>query len=191
MRKIVLILVVLFAFAGLVNASTDADVKNFFESAVVKLEKIGGYRDDRSKVDGIRKISTDILDLDWMGNFILGKSKRVASKDDVTAFVRLYSNYLIENYLKILLTINTENYRIVSIEEQREGVYMIDTTIKYDNVDTKNTFRVVRKGDKYLITDIITEGISFVSSQRSDVNSRIDSVGFERFMREIEDKSKS
>jgi ABC-type transporter MlaC component len=193
MKKIVLVLAAFFAFASLASASAsvDADIKNFFENAAVRLEKISKYQDDRSKVEGIRKVSADILDLDWMGNFILGKTRRAAGKDEVAAFVKLYSNYLIENYLKILLSINTENYKIISIEKQREGIYMVGATIKYDNVDTKNTFRIVKNGDKYLITDIITEGISFVSSQRSDVNSRIDSVGFERFMREIKEKLKS
>jgi phospholipid transport system substrate-binding protein len=191
MKKIILLLVAFFALTGVVGAADiELDMGNFFEGIATKFEKINKLQNEKSKKNGIKEVSIDILDLNWMGNFILGKNKKSLKKDDIDGFINLYSDYLIENYLKILLVINTNNYKIISVQKQREDAYIVDIVILYENVNTKNSFRIIKKGDKYLITDIITEGVSFVSAQRSDVNSRIDRVGFESFIKEIENKLK-
>jgi len=46
-------------------------------------------------------------------------------------------------------------------------------------------FRIIKKNGNLLISDIIPEGISFIVTQRSEVNSSISNKGFENFLEHL------
>ena len=136
-------------------------------------------------------LSRQILDFNWMGDFILGKHKKTITEEERNKFIEEYSKFLIRNYLSVLHYYTGDNYKIVSIEKQKNSsIYIVQTTVKYDNDKLiKNNFRIVEKNGKYYITDIITEGISFINAQRSEVNSLITSKGFDKFLEELKTRN--
>lgn len=197
-----------------VKDAADAGVENFIAETVKKLGMVNNYKDTQRREVEAFKLAMEILDFSWMGNYILGKHRRVLTREQIDAFIEEYSKFLLGNYLPILSSYGDCDYEIVNIDRvgdsaggnntndgskkntaknaTKDGgveIFMAATVLKYQGKNVHNTFRVMKKGINYHIVDIITEGISFVSAQRNEVNSLIGSRGFDKFMEELKTKN--
>ena len=185
------ILTLFFVLLSINSYATDSDgIKRFIDNFAVKFENIN--TNSKNKEQDMYNLANEILDLNWMGNFILGQYRRAIPEDKKAEFIELYSKSLIRNYIPVLDVYKKNNYNIVDIKETKKaGTFNVSTVIKYEDKEVNNDFRIVKKNNKYYITDIITEGISFISSQRSEVNSIISSKGFDNFLEELKVKDGS
>lgn len=188
MKKILLCILFILSLTLKSYSNDNVGISNFIEDFSIKFENIN--KNSKNKEKDIYKLANEILDLDWMGNFILGQHRRTISEEKKQKFIEYYSKSLIKNYIPLLDVYKRDSYKILKIEEtKRKGTFNVDTTIRHNDKDVNNTFRIVKKNNKYYITDIITEGISFISSQRSEVNSIINSKGFDAFLTELKTKN--
>ena len=185
------ILIILALSISLVFANANKGITDFINNFAKKFETIESLDQQRKKEVETFILSRQILDFNWMGDFILGKHKKTITEEEINKFIEEYSKFLIRNYLSVLHYYTGDNYKIVSIEKQKNSsIYIVQTTVKYDNDKLiKNNFRIVEKNGKYYITDIITEGISFINAQRSEVNSLITSKGFDKFLEELKTRN--
>lgn len=173
-------------------ADVNQDITNFVNNFAKKFESIETIEIQKKKEVETFILSRQILDFSWMGNYILGRHRKTISEEKVKQFVEEYSKFLIRNYLSVLHYYTGDNYKILSIEKTKDKTYMVSTSVKYkDDKFVKNNFRIIEKSGKYYITDIITEGISFINAQRSEVNSLVTSKGFDKFLEELKAKNES
>lgn len=187
MKKIIVLLLSLFCFNSYANDSEN--IKNFIADFSTKFETINN-NNSADKEQQLYNLAKEILNLNWMGNFILGNYRKTIPEDKKADFIEQYSRSLIRNYMSTLAVYKKNSYEILKIEEgKRKGVFNVDTTIKAEDKIINNSFRITKKGDKYYITDIIVEGVSFISSQRSEVSSIISSKGFDAFLQELKEKN--
>ena len=186
------ICLVFISFNGFANNLSDTDrnsINNFVDNFASEFENISKITNQKLKEESVFKLANNILDLDWMGNFILGKHRKTVAPQDKQEFIENYSKILIKNYISVLDVYKKDSYKITSIEQVKEGTFNVFTVVNYDNKEVKNNFRIIKKDNKYFIRDIITEGISFISAQRSEINSVITSKGFNNFLNELKTKN--
>lgn len=175
-----------------VFANVNQNITNFINNFAKKFESIETIKIQRKKEIETFILSRQILDFNWMGNYILGRHKKTISEENRKEFIEEYSKFLIRNYLSVLHYYTGDNYKILSIEKTKDNVFVVSTSVKYkEDKFVKNNFRIIEKNGKYYITDIITEGISFINAQRSEVNSLITSKGFGKFLEELKIKNES
>ncbi len=175
-----------------VFANVNQNITNFINNFAKKFESIETIKIQRKKEIETFILSRQILDFNWMGNYILGRYKKTISEENRKEFIEEYSKFLIRNYLSVLHYYTGDNYKILSIEKTKDNVFVVSTSVKYkEDKFVKNNFRIIEKNGKYYITDIITEGISFINAQRSEVNSLITSKGFGKFLEELKTKNES
>lgn len=175
-----------------VFANVNQNITNFINNFAKKFESIETIKIQRKKEIETFILSRQILDFNWMGNYILGRHKKTISEENRKEFIEEYSKFLIRNYLSVLHYYTGDNYKILSIEKTKDNVFVVSTSVKYkEDKFLKNNFRIIEKNGKYYITDIITEGISFINAQRSEVNSLITSKGFGKFLEELKTKNES
>ena len=175
-----------------VFANVNQNITNFINNFAKKFESIETIKIQRKKEIETFILYRQILDFNWMGNYILGRHKKTISEENRKEFIEEYSKFLIRNYLSVLHYYTGDNYKILSIEKTKDNVFVVSTSVKYkEDKFVKNNFRIIEKNGKYYITDIITEGISFINAQRSEVNSLITSKGFGKFLEELKIKNES
>ena len=175
-----------------VFANVNQNITNFINNFAKKFESIETIKIQRKKEIETFILSRQILDFNWMGNYILGRYKKTISEENRKEFIEEYSKFLIRNYLSVLHYYTGDNYKILSIEKTKDNVFVVSTSVKYkEDKFVKNNLRIIEKNGKYYITDIITEGISFINAQRSEVNSLITSKGFGKFLEELKTKNES
>ena len=96
-----------------------------------------------------------------------------------------------EKYIPKLKDYN-QDLTVNKIEKLRDKVYIAQTTTKDKDGRLVNVnFRVIEKNGELYIIDIIPEGISFISSQRTDVNNSISKNGYNGFIKELKSKIKN
>ncbi len=188
MKNLKYLILILFSFILLINnakATENSEIENFIENFSAEFEKISKLKTKKEKEDATYDLANKILDLNWIGNFILGKNRNSFDENTKKDFIKYYSKSLIKNYISFLDSYKKENYKILKIEKKKENLFMVDTEIKLQDKSVNNTFRITKKNNIYYITDIITEGISFISNQRMEIESIISNGKFDEFMEKL------
>lgn len=184
-----LIFVCFNGFANNVSKIDKDGINKFINNFAIEFENISKITNQKLKEDSVYTLANNILDLDWMGNFILGKYRKTITQQEKQEFIDNYSKILIKNYISVLDVYKKDSYKIILIEQVKENTFNISSIVKYNDKEVKNNFRIIKKDNKYFIRDIITEGISFISAQRSEINSVITSKGFSKFLNELKIKN--
>lgn len=190
---IISIFFITFLINSLANATatiTEKDVEKFVKNMGTQSQKIlnnSKLSEEQKEVD-YKNFTENIIDSNWVARFILGNHWRDITQAQREEFQNLYREYLLENYMPKLKDYN-KDLNIEKIVKQKENVYMVSTKTKDTNDRLINVdFRVIEKSGQLYITDIIPEGISFIGSQRSDVNSSIDQNGYKKFVEQLKTK---
>ncbi len=196
MKNFKYLILFLFSFTFLlsnlciVKATENSEIEDFIENFSIEFEKISKLKTQKEKEDITYNLANKILDLNWIGNFILGKNRNSFDENTKKNFIKYYSKSLIKNYISFLDSYKKENYKILKIEKKKENLFMVDTTIKLQDKSVNNTFRIIKKNNNYYITDIIAEGISFIANQRTEIESIISAGKFNDFVNKLKIENK-
>lgn len=195
-KNIFKILVFITLFIVNVNAEnkviTEADVKTFITNMSTKSNSILNNTEmtELQKETEYKNFTGEIVDSDYVARFILATNWRTLTVEQQQEFQTLYKEYLMENYIPKLKDYN-QDLTVNKIEKLRDKVYIAQTTTKDKDGRLVNVnFRVIEKNGELYIIDIIPEGISFISSQRTDVNNSISKNGYNGFIKELKSKIK-
>ena len=174
-KNIFKILVFITLFIVNVNAEnkviTEADVKTFITNMSTKSNSILNNTEmtELQKETEYKNFTGEIVDSDYVARFILATNWRTLTVEQQQEFQTLYKEYLMENYIPKLKDYN-QDLTVNKIEKLRDKVYIAQTTTKDKDGRLVNVnFRVIEKNGELYIIDIIPEGISFISSQRTMV----------------------
>ena len=196
MKKIYIIIALFIAFLSAAfaetKAITDKDVENFIVNMGNQSQTILNDSKLTAKQKDIeyKKFTENIVDSNWVARFILGSHWKNLTSEQKKEFQELYKEYLLENYIPKLKDYN-KDLEISKIIKQKDTVYMVYSKTKdLNNREINVNFRVIVKNNNLYITDIIPEGISFISSQRSDVNGSISQNGYDNFIKQLKEKIK-
>ncbi|GMO62773.1 MAG: hypothetical protein Ta2D_09350 [Rickettsiales bacterium] len=147
-----------------------ADAGTFISDLAKETTKILSQPNgDKKYLDFINKN----VDVDWISTFVLGSSGRNLSDKEKQEFKTLYSKYLLQNYVSKIKDYSKE-IKVTKTDEKSSEITIVSVVTKdKTNTSINVNFRIKKTNDKYLITDIIPEGISFIGSQRTDVGNSI------------------
>ena len=175
------------------NKITEKDVKEVIErmetsfNSIMKNDKLN----QEEKNQEYKKLTSDLVDSQWIAKFILGTHWRELKPAQRKEFHDLYKEYLISNYMPKLQDFN-QDLTVDKVKKQRKDLYMAYCTTKdLKNRDIKVEFRVIERDNNLYITDIIPEGISFISSQRTEIDSALTQKGYDEFIEDLKSKIKN
>ncbi len=191
MKKLILMLFCLFAL-NMANAAelNNTDVENFINDMSKTSQSIlnNTSLSEQKKKDDYKDFTDRIVDSDWVAKFVLGVYWKQINQEQQAEFLKLYKDYLLDNYMPKLKDYNKDIY-IKKIESPRQYVYIVSTRTKdKTDRDINVDFRLIEKDGKLFIIDIIPEGISFISNQRSDVGAAISKNGYNNFLKDLRGK---
>ncbi len=121
---------------------------------------------------------------------LLGPNLRGAKKEDVGVFIESFRHYLISSYAQVLTLYSDQkvmfepakplgDQRIISIK-----VTIVDAPRPDINIEFK--LRKDKKDDSWLAFDMVTEGISLLSSKQSEWSQKIRQDGIPSVAKELE-----
>ncbi len=196
MAKIISSIFILFFFMNQSFADETKEVENFVNNLGDKIIAVAS--NNKLKVnqrrDRLTNIIDEVVDTNWISKFVLGKHYRRATNFQREKFKELYHEFMVNTYGPKFNGYNGEKFSITGIIN--DSSYYTAKCIFYpkDSANVNLSFRV-RKNKagnqpKFLIFDIVTEGVSLIETQRSEFGVVVTRDGLDNFMVNLQDRIK-
>ncbi|MCC2647149.1 MAG: hypothetical protein K0R02_1214 [Rickettsiaceae bacterium] len=133
------------------------------------------------------------LDVTWMADYSLGRQRKALSPEKLIQFRNIYNKYVVKSYAHKIKTYKGEKITVREVKPVNQDGYAVRTEIlspsKANNI--KVDFMVRRKGNGFFVFDVVTEGVSLITAQRSEFNSVVSSQGIDELIKTLEEKSRN
>ena len=162
------------------SAANAAGAKNFVDALatqVLDLVKDSGVSASEKKAK-IESIFSDKVDIDFVAKFVLGKHWRTATPEQQASYVAAYKPFILKNYANKLTKYSGQTYTLKNARADGDSSLVTmeinDPDGQKVNVDYK------LKGDSnFKIVDIAVEGVSLLTTQRSEFNGIVERKGLD------------
>ena len=116
------------------------------------------------------------FDVPSIARFVLGKYWKKISKDKKKEFIKAFRDYVVKTYSTRFDEYSGEKLQLLNFEnESNPKIFLVHTILQTgENSVVTVDWRIGEKKDRFVILDIIIEGISLAITQRSEFVSVID-----------------
>ena len=180
MKKNILLLIAtcLFGFTFNANAQVNAEkAEDFIKSTTAKgvEEIINANVSDEEKDKRFYDLLNGALDMDFIGQFVLGRNWRTATPVQRSDFIKVYRDLNIKTWSKRFNEFKGKNFVFKgTAPSTSKGQVFVDTEVPMEQgTPAKVLWRVKEKGNDYKIVDIVIEGVSLAQASRSEYTSFI------------------
>jgi phospholipid transport system substrate-binding protein len=182
-------LVVLFSVAAWAGAPTE-QLRGAIDRVVKTLDNpaLKGERKAAERRASVRKIANEIFDFSEIARRSLGRHWSGRTEPEREEFVTLFGDLLERSYISKIDLYGGE--KIVYTGERTES----DAAVVSTKIITKNgtevpiDYRLLRKGDRWLVYDVSIEGVSLVSNYRTQFNKIIQTSSYAELVRKMKSK---
>jgi phospholipid transport system substrate-binding protein len=195
MKKIFTIFTIIFfssqSFAQ--EAEKKAVAEKLVEEVCHKIAAIAKEKNlpDNKRIAKIISVIDEAIDHEWIAKFVLGKNYKTASDEQKETFKKLYRDFMINTYAPKFKRYNVRVFDVKEVSLQGSFYLAKAEFIAYDSETPVSVdFRVKERDKKMVIVDFIAEGISLIETQRSEFNSAIAKNGIEKFLEDLDVKTK-
>ena len=150
-----------------------------------ELKKEGRAKDRRAAV---RKIANDIFDFSETARRSLGRHWQGRTAAERDEFVQLFSDLLERSYISKIETYGGEKiaYNGDSVEGDQAKVQT--KLITKGGGEIPIEYRMHKVGDRWLVYDVVIEGVSLVANYRTQFNKIIQTSSFKELMNKMKNK---
>lgn len=188
-RYAALIVLAIALMASSAFATATADVQKVVDEVVrIVSDKEMKKSDVKRRMALKRSIST-IFDYGEMAKRSLGKHWNQRTPAEKKQFTDLFATLLENSYAGKIESYNNE--KIVYIKETIDAEY---AEVKSKVVTSKRDeftldYRLLNQGSKWMVYDVVIEGVSLVSNYRTQFNKLITSGGYPELVKKLQTKS--
>ena len=174
MKKILILLLLLnFNFTN--TYSIEADV--FVQSTVNRAaETLGGGLTKEERMDELKKIALDTVDIRGIGFYSLGSHRKSATNEQKNEYEKAFREYFLQSFSSRLAEYSNPIINVDSKNKINENYTIVSSTLAATDKRpaVKIDWRVYTKNkDQPLIRDLIIEGLSLARTQKEEFNSII------------------
>ena len=131
---------------------------------------------ESQKIENFGKLFDQNFDVPSISRFVLGKYWKTASTDQKKKFIKAFRDYIVKTYSTRFVDYSGEKLVLLSSENDKNPkLFIVHTALnRPDSTPILIDWRVGLKKDRFVILDIVIEGISLAVTQRSEFVSVID-----------------
>ncbi len=141
----------------------------------------------------LRTLFEKSVDIDWISKFVLGQYWRTATPAQKAEYQKYYKDFLVKNYTTNFQSFENTTFLVTHADNGDEaGEYVLTMTLKRPGYeDIHMVYNVREKGDGYRVYDFTVEGVSLITSQRSEFSSVISRQGMDYLIAQIKQKAEA
>ena len=137
----------------------------------------------------VRKIANDIFDFTETAKRSLGRHWLARTPAEQSEFVLLFSDLLERSYLSKIELYGGEKIQYVSDAIEGGDQAKVQTKIVTRGTsEIPIEYRMHKKGDRWLVYDVIIEGVSLVANYRTQFNKIIQTSSFQELVKKMKTK---
>lgn len=157
--------------------------------AIVGDKEMKKPKNEGKRRDALEKAISAIFDYGEMARLSLGVHWRDRTAAERQEFVKLFKTLLENSYAGKIESYNNE--KVLYLKESVEG----DTAEVKSKIVTARReefaidYRLKREAGKWLVDDVVIEGVSLVANYRSQFNRIVRSQGYDALVKKLKEKS--
>ena len=173
-----LVFATVFLFAGTAHAEIDTVKAEDFVKNVTSqgIEDIINANVSQAEKDArFAKLFNDALDLDFIGQFVLGRNWKVATPEQRKEFIQVYRQLNVSTWSKRFDEFKGKKFIFKGTSPSNsKGQVFVNSVVPMDQGEpAKVVWRVREKNGEYKIVDIIIENVSLAISARNEYTAFI------------------
>jgi len=171
-------------FAGVTD-----DVKKTVDEVVKIVSDKELKKNDQKRRQMLKKTISVIFDYNEMAKRSMGKHWNQRSAAEKKQFAELFASLLENSYASKIESYNNE--KIVYLKETLDGDH---AELKSKVVTSKRDeftldYRLINQNGKWMVYDVVIEGVSLVSNYRTQFNKIIASNGYPELVKKLQTKT--
>jgi len=136
----------------------------------------------------VRKIANEIFDFGEIAKRSMARHWQPLSEAQRTEFVGLFADLLERSYISKIETYGGEKIQYTA--EKIDGDYATVSTriVTKNGTEVPVDYRMTKRGDRWLVYDVSIEGVSLVSSYRTQFNKIIQTSSYNQLVSKLKNK---
>ena len=179
MKKFFTIFLFSLIFLTNINYSFSIEPDVFVQSTVSKAaETLGGKFTKEERVEKLKKIAEEAVDIRGIGFYSLGSHRKGLDKDQLNNYEKVFREYFLKSFSSRLAEYSNPEIEVNSKKKLNENYTIVSSTLVATDIrpEVKIEWRVYTKNpENLLIRDLIIEGLSLARTQKEEFSSIINS----------------
>ena len=186
LRKIFFLNIFFFITISFNSYSFEKEAEQLVQSTTDNAKKI--ILDSNIKINDKKKkieaIALDVVDVDGLGRFTLGSSRKDLSETQLKKYTEIFRVFFSKNISSRLQNYSDQNIKVTGSKKISDNYVLVNSKMvsKKDNQEIKIDWRVFNINNKLVIRDLVVEGLSLAKTQREEFASILASKGFDGLM---------
>ncbi|MCX8026569.1 MAG: ABC transporter substrate-binding protein [Thermodesulfovibrionales bacterium] len=165
-----------------VNKTTDKIIE------ILKDKELKKPANTQQRRNAMRKVVSEIFDFEEMSKRTLAIHWQKRTPSERKEFVSLFTELLERSYVKKIESYTNE--KILYLDERIDGD---NALVKSKIVTTRNLevpidYRLMKKNNKWVVYDVVIEGVSLVNNYRTQFNKIIRQYSYEDLVKRMKNK---
>ncbi|MFZ4540722.1 MAG: MlaC/ttg2D family ABC transporter substrate-binding protein [Rickettsiales bacterium] len=160
------------------SAANSAAAKSFIDTVATQVLAL--VKDTNlskgDKQEKIEALFSDKVDIDFVAKFVLGKHWRTATPQQQQDYVAAYKPFILKNYAGKLTKYSGQTYTLKNARAEGEQT-VVTMEINDPNGQSVNVDYHLKGEGSFKIVDIAVEGVSLLTTQRSEFNGIVENKG--------------
>ena len=179
MKKIFTFVVLTLIFFNFNNNAFSIEADVFVQSTVNRAAKtLGGGLTKEERIEKLKEIAKDTVDITGIGFYSLGKHRKNLSKEQLENYKIVFEAYFLKSFSSRLAEYSNPEIEVNSKNKINANYTIVSSTLVATNSrpEVKIEWRVYTKDpDNLLIRDLIIEGLSLARTQKEEFSSILNS----------------
>jgi phospholipid transport system substrate-binding protein len=133
----------------------------------------------------VRKVADEIFDFGETAKRSLGRHWAARTPQERDEFVKLFGDLLERSYISKIELYGGEKIQYVGDKIEGETAIVQSKLLTKTGSEVPIEYRMLRKGDRWLVYDVVIEGVSLVANYRTQFNKIIQTSSFEDLVKKM------
>jgi phospholipid transport system substrate-binding protein len=142
----------------------------------------------KDKRVAVRKIADDIFDFGETAKRSLGRHWAARTQAERDEFVKLFGDLLERSYISKIELYGGEKIQYMSDRIEDDQASVLSKLVTKAGSDIPIEYRMLKKGDRWLVYDVIIEGVSLVSNYRTQFNKIIQTSSYAELVKKMKSR---
>lgn len=188
-------LIMSFALAPLHAAAMDdtEKAKSFVQEAAQDVfDILKNSKSKSAQTKALEKMIRAHVDIPWIGQFVMGRFWRQATDAQKKLYLKNYEDFIASTYAARFTEYKGDGFTITNSRKDSDDKYTVKMSIKTENEPILVDYKVRKsEGGKFKIYDLNVEGVSLITTQRSEFASILQDKGIDHLIGQLGDKTMS
>ncbi len=189
LKRIIVLLTAALFLASTAFASPTEELKKTVDEVVRIVADKEMKKNETKRRQALKKAISAIFDYPEMAKRSLGKHWNVRTAAEKKQFAELFATLLENSYAGKIESYNNE--KIVYIKEivEEENAEIKSKVVTAARDEFTLDYRLFKHNGKWMVYDVVIEGVSLVSNYRSQFNKIITSSGYAKLVEKLQSKN--